>query len=257
MKEPRSILITGASSGIGAALAASYAAPGVHLALTGRDAARLDGVAAHCRAQGSAVTTICLDITDEQALADWIKAVDRERPLDLVIANAGMTGGASEGAEPLSEVRRIMQVNFAGVCNTIHPAIPLMGSRGAGQIALVSSIAAWRGLPYSPAYCASKAALTVYGEALRGRLRPLGIAVSIILPGFVDTKLSRHVDGPKPMLISVERAARIIRRGLARRKARIAFPRLLDAGMRLLPILPARLVDPVLMSLRVRIRRYE
>jgi short-subunit dehydrogenase len=257
MKEPRSILITGASSGIGAALAASYAAPGVHLALTGRDAARLDGVAAQCRARGGTVSALCLDITDERALADWIESVDRERPLELVIANAGMTGGAAEGVESLGEVRRIMQVNFAGVCNTIHPAIALMSRRGAGQIALVSSIAAWRGLPYSPAYCASKAALTAYGEALRGRLRPLGIAVSIILPGFVDTKLSRHVDGPKPLLMTVEKAARIIRRGLARRKARIAFPRLLDLGMRLLPILPAWLVDPVLMSLRVRIRRYE
>jgi len=259
MKHPRSILITGASSGIGAALAKAYAAPGVSLALTGRHAARLEDVAIACRAAGAETETAVLEISEAEPLTAWITAVDRRRPLDLVIANAGMTGSDSgaTGPETLAEVQRMMAVNFAGVANTIHAVIPSMRERGRGQLALVSSLASLRGLPYSPAYCASKAAVRVYGEALRARLRRDGIAVSVILPGFVDTRLSRHVDGPKPLMISPERAAGIIRRGLACERGVIAFPLLLNAGTRLLATLPRAVADPFLNAVRVTIRRYE
>jgi short-subunit dehydrogenase len=259
MKDPHSILITGASSGIGAALAASYAGPGIGLALSGRDAARLEGVAEACRAAGATVATACFDIGDAATASAWVAAMDEARPLDLVIANAGMTGGVRPdgGEEALAEVQRMMRINFGGACNTVHPVIPLMRRRGRGQIAFMSSLAALRGLPYSPAYCASKSALKAYGEALRGQLRPDGIEVSIILPGFVDTPLSRHVDGPKPLQTTPERAARIIRRGLARGQARIAFPVLLDLATRLLASLPAALADRILGAVPVAIRRYE
>jgi len=259
MRNPRSILITGASSGMGAALARGYAAPGVNLALTGRHAARLDGVAQACRAAGAETETAVLEITGAEPLIRWIMAVDGHRPLDLVIANAGMTGGDTElgEEETADDVERMMAVNFGGAVSTIHAVIPAMQERRRGQIALVSSLAALRGLPYSPAYCASKAALKAYAEALRARLRRDGIAVSIILPGFVDTRLSQHVDGPKPLMMSPERATRIIRRGLARNSAVIAFPFLLYAGTRILAALPSALVDPCLNAVRVAIRRYE
>jgi len=255
MKDPRSILITGASSGIGAALARGYSAPGVSLALTGRDAARLTTVADACRASGARVQSEVLDITMPVQVARWVGAVDENDPLDLVIANAGVTGGlAADGAgESAADVARLMSVNFGGVCNTIIPALSAMRRRRRGQLALMSSIAALHGLPYSPAYCASKAALKIYGEALRAWLRPEGIGVSVILPGFVDTPLSRRISAPKPLQISAERAAEIVRSRLARGQAVIAFPWPLYVATRLLSLLPPSLADRILSSVPVEI----
>jgi short-subunit dehydrogenase len=259
MKDPRAILITGASGGIGGALARAYARSGVFLALTGRNAERLEETAAACRQAGAEVRCTTLDITDAAALQGWIDAIDRDRPLDLVIANAGITGGLATGnhGESLADVQRIMAINFGGVCNTLHPVIPAMRRRRRGQLALMSSILAFRGLPYAPAYCASKSALKAYSEALRAWLRPEGIDVTAVLPGFVDTNLTDHVAGPKPFQMTAERAARIIRRRLRRGPARIAFPFLLHAGMRILAALPAGPVDRWLGGLRVEIQRYE
>jgi len=259
MRDPRAILITGASGGIGGALARAYAAPGVRLALTGRSAERLDTCAADCRAAGAEVRSAVLDVADTQALASWVEAIDREWPLDLVIANAGITGGLAAGdrSETLADVHRMMSINFGGVCNTLHPVIPAMRQRHRGQLALMSSLAALRGLPYSPAYCASKAALKAYGEALRAWLHSEGIEVTVVLPGFVDTALAGHVAGPKPFQMTAERAADIIRRRLRRGPARIAFPILLHAGMRLLAALPADAVDRLLGAVKVEIQRYE
>jgi NADP-dependent 3-hydroxy acid dehydrogenase YdfG len=115
---PRSVLITGASSGIGAALARAYAAPGVHLALGGRDAGRLRKVAADCRSAGAEADWRGVDVVDAPAMAAWLQAADRERPLDLVIANAGISGGGGD--------RRILEVNLAGTINTVEPAVVLM-----------------------------------------------------------------------------------------------------------------------------------
>jgi len=259
MRDPRAILITGASGGIGSALARVYARSGVRLALTGRDAERLEASAEACRAAGAEVRSKVLDIVDETALASWVEAIDREWPLDLVIANAGITGGlARDGqGESLADVQRMMSINFGGVCNTLHPVIPAMRHRRRGQLALMSSLAALRGLPYSPAYCASKAALRTYGEALRAWLRPDAIEVSVVLPGFVDTRLAGHVAGPKPFQMTAERAARIIQRRLRRGHAHIAFPFLLHAGMRIIATLPSSLVYPILGAVKVEIQHYE
>ena len=188
-------------------------------------------------------------------VARWVGAVDENDPLDLVIANAGVTGGlAADGAgESAADVARLMSVNFGGVCNTIIPALSAMRRRRRGQLALMSSIAALHGLPYSPAYCASKAALKIYGEALRAWLRPEGIGVSVILPGFVDTPLSRRISAPKPLQISAERAAEIVRSRLARGQAVIAFPWPLYVATRLLSLLPPSLADRILSSVPVEI----
>ena len=259
MQDPRAILITGASGGIGGALARAYAGRGVRLALTGRNAERLEACAAACHALGAEVRSEALDVVDTQAFASWVETIDRAWPLDLVIANAGITGGLAAGnrSETLADVHRMMSINFGGVCNTLHPVIPAMRKRGRGQLALMSSLAALRGLPYSPAYCASKAALKAYGEALRAWLSPDGIEVTVVLPGFVDTHLSGHVTGPKPFQMTAERAAGIIRRRLRTGPARIAFPILLHAGMRMLAGLPADMVDRVLGAVKVEIQYYE
>src|SRR6516165_3958252 len=258
VRNPRSILITGASSGIGAALARAYAAPRTRLAICGRDAARLAAVANLCRERGAEVIETCLDVTEAPAVAAWIDTAERASPLELVIANAGVQGGLwRDGAgETLGETHRVMEVNFGGVSNTIHPVLPAMRRRRRGQVALISSLAALRGIPFSPGYCASKAAIKIYSEALRSWLAPEGIDVSVVLPGFVETRLSDTVSGPKPLMMPPERAAGIIRRGLARGRRQIAFPCPLYLGVQLMRALPAGLVDTILRRVTVEIGPY-
>lgn len=244
-----SILITGATSGLGAALARAYAAPGVRLALTGRDPARLDATARRCRDAGAEVAHEILDVREREALADWIAAMDTAAPLDLVIANAGVSAGTGGGSESDEQARTIFAVNVEGVINTALPAAALMRPRGRGQIAVMASLAAFRGFPGAPAYCASKAAVRVWGEALRGALHGQGIRVSVICPGYVRTPMTAVNDFPMPFLMDAERAAAIIRRGLARDKARIAFPLPMYALVRLLAGLPLAVTDPLLRRL--------
>lgn len=256
MREPRTILITGASSGIGEALARHYAREGVFLGLAGRDAARLAAVAEACREAGAEVAAEVVDVTDGVATRRWIETIAAARPLDLVIANAGISAGTGKGTESAEQMQRIYATNVGGVINTIGPAVAAMLAREPagpsgrrGQIAIMSSLASFRGFPGAPAYCASKAAVRVHGEALRGELHHRGIAVSVICPGYVRSRMTARNRFPMPMLMEAERAARIIARGLARNRARIAFPVPLYMATWLLGALPAWLTDPLLRKL--------
>jgi short-subunit dehydrogenase len=246
MRDPRSILITGASSGLGEALARTYARPGVSLALLGRDPGRLVQVAEACRTAGAQATTMTLDVTDAAALAAAIVEFDHHQPVDLAIANAGVSGGTLGGSESAEQTRRIAAINIDGVVNTVAPLIAPMSQRRRGQIALMSSLASFRGFPGAPAYCASKAWVRVWGEALRVDLATSGVEVSVICPGYVDTRMTRANGFHMPLLMTAERAARIIIRGLERNRARIAFPWRMYAAVRLLAALPASLVEPAL-----------
>lgn len=235
---PRSILITGAASGIGQALAQAYARPGVALALSDRDGARLEDSARACRERGAGVRADVVDVADRAAMTRWIAAVDSATPLDLVIANAGIAGGSGGGGEREEQVRDIFAVNMVGVLNTILPVVPAMQARGRGQIAVMSSMAGLLSLPSLPAYSASKNAVRAYGEALRGVLADDGIGVSVILPGWVESRMTDGISFPTPFLMDADKAAWIIRRGLARNKARIAFPWPMVAKVSLLNLLP-------------------
>lgn len=243
MRDPRSILITGASSGIGAALARLYALEGVGLALGGRDAGRLAAVADDCRAAGAEVGEAIVDVTDSGAMASWIAEADGRRPIDLVIANAGISAGTADGLERPEQLRAIFAVNVDGAFNTVLPLLPAMCRRGRGQIALMSSLASFRGFPGASAYSASKAALRVWGEGLRGELSRTGITVSVVCPGFVVSPLTADNPYPMPMLMPAEQAARIIRHGLAKGRARIAFPLPMYVAAWLLGALPPALTD--------------
>jgi short-subunit dehydrogenase len=221
---PKHVLITGASSGIGEALALAYAMPGALLSLTGRDAKRLGAVAAACESRGAKVRQAILDVTDAKATADWAIAADDAQPVDLLIANAGISGGTYGGPETAAQTRAVLAVNIDGVVNSVLPLIPHMLARGRGQIAIISSLAGHRGFPGAPAYCASKAAVKVWGEGLRAELAPRNVQVSVVMPGFVKSRMTDVNKFHMPFLMSAEKAAEIIRVGLARNRARIAFP---------------------------------
>ena len=246
MRNPRSIVITGASSGIGEELAYAYAAPGVALGLTGRDPGRLAAVAERCRGLGGEVDGVVLDAADRDAMAAWLAAVDARAPVDLVIANAGISAGTGDGTESEEQARRIFRVNLDGVLNTVHPLLPRMQARGRGQIALMASLAGFRGMPGAPAYCASKAAVRVYGESLRGELAGQGIGVSVICPGFVKSRMTAVNRFPMPFLMETPTAARVIKRALAGNKGRISFPAPMAAAVWLLAALPAGWTDSLL-----------
>ena len=218
------ILITGASSGIGAALAELYAAPNVRLSLHGRDEARLAKIADTARHKGAVVTVAIGDVTDAAGMVAWVTRCEADQPMDLLIANAGISAGSGHGQETPDQSRAIFATNLTGVLNTIQPAIPLMITRRSGQIAIMSSLAGFRGFAGAASYCASKAAVRVYGEALRADLSPYGVRVNVICPGFVQTPMTDVNPFPMPFLMAPDRAARLVQRGLARNHARIAFP---------------------------------
>jgi short-subunit dehydrogenase len=225
MKNFTSVVITGASNGIGETLALDYARPGVALALTGRDKARLEAVAAACQAKGATVRAGAINVVDRQALADWLTAFDEAHPVDLVIANAGVSIDQDNSSlHDFSIIRETLNVNVGGVLNTVEPLLAPMQARRAGQIGIMSSLASFIGLPYSASYNASKAAVRVWGESIRYVLRKDGIGVSVICPGFVSTRITSEAPFPMPFIMTTARASAIIRRGLARDQARIAFP---------------------------------
>lgn len=241
-----SILITGGSSGIGRALAIDLANPGVRITLTGRDQDRLDGAVQACRAKGAEAEGHILDVTDSRALARLIDAADKARPLDLVIANAGISGGAGSDDKDADQTRQIIDINITGVINTVLPAAAAMRAHGRGRIGIVSSLAGFRGMPTAPAYSTSKVAVKAWGDAIRPGLAKDGVGLSMIYPGFVESRISDANNFPMPMLMKAPRAAQIIHRGLAAGKHAIAFPWPMVLIMRLLGALPRPLFDALM-----------
>lgn len=251
----RNIVITGASSGIGHALALEYAAPGVVLALFGRDAARLEICAQACRAKGARAEIFATDVMDRAAMAAGLRDFDARNSVDLVIANAGISSGSLPGGgnETSDAALKVIQVNVLGTLHTILPLLPAMRARGRGQIAIMGSLAARPGLPSSPAYSASKAAVETYGSALAGAVADDGVRVSVISPGFVTSPMSDRVTGPRPFLMSAPRAAGIIRQGLDRGRAHIRFPWPLALAAGFAALLPQGLRHAFLKPLAFRI----
>jgi short-subunit dehydrogenase len=252
---PRHVLITGASSGIGAALARAYARPSVRLSLTARNMPRLEEIAKACRAAGAEAALRSIDVGDGAAMAAWIEDCDAGQAVDLVIANAGIGGErviATEAGEPLSVAHEIVATNVLGVANTVIPLLPRFVARGKGHVAIMSSLAAHIGLPQAPLYSASKAAIRAYGQGLRRLLAPKGVTVTVICPGFVETPMSASVPGGRPFLWSTERAAHRIVEGLAHGRHEIDFPWQLAVLAKLANVLPPRLLDSALARRKYR-----
>lgn len=247
MKNPKSILITGGSSGIGAALAMEYAAEGVNLYISARNQNRLEAIAVACTAKGAKVEAKVIDVTNKEEMKNWIS---KTRPLDLVIANAGI-GKSFKYEDDLAEMtQEIFDINLNGVFNTVHPAIKIMKTQGFGQVALISSIAGYRGMPSAPLYSASKVAVKAYGEGLRGFYHDHNIEVNVICPGFVKSRITDKNDFSMPFFMEAPKAAKIIRRGLERNKGLITFPwqmRFIMGAM--IRFVPEFLLEKILMRL--------
>ena len=240
------IAITGASGGLGRALAVGYATPGVRLHLTGRDAARLAATAGSCRARGATVTETIADVTDQAAVAAWIESCLR---LDLVIANAGISAGPGrDGLEKPEMLRAVLATNIGGSFNTILPALALMKSQAPGanglrgRIAVIGSIAGLIALPTAPAYSAAKAALDRWVTASAPNAAKAGIGLTIVRPGFIRTPMTAKNPFKMPGLMEADAAAARIIAGLAAGRTHITFPAAFAAFARLGQMLPKSLM---------------
>ncbi|HEX3860099.1 MAG TPA: SDR family NAD(P)-dependent oxidoreductase [Stellaceae bacterium] len=252
----RVVVITGASSGLGAALAAAYAGPQTVLGLIGRNPERLAATAEFCRSIGATVDSAAIDVADRDALGLWLKEFDRLYPVELLIANAGISAGpdADSPGESAELTLRQIEVNLLGTIHTIAPLVPRLCARGHGRIVAIASVAALRGLPYSPGYCASKAGVRAYAEALRPRLAPQGVGMTVVCPGFFSSPMTDRWEGATPFLASGERAARRIKHGIDRGRARINFPWPLVFGMRFCDLAPAMIGDRFVRGFHFHIR---
>ena len=241
--------LTGASGGIGIALALHYAAPGVALELAGRDEQVLSDLAQRCREKGAEVTVSTFDVRDERAFGDWIDGVTAKEDLHALILAAGVSASVrNEASQVVPETQwdlaRQLDVNATSTILAANRAIGnLLRTRPKRQcrIALIASVAALTGLPSSPGYSASKAALVTYGQAMRRVCRGSGISVSVVLPGYVTSPMSRRFVGRKPFEMSAEKAAQIIAVRLEKNRFRIVFPRIVAIGIFLLECLPESL----------------
>jgi len=220
------ILITGASSGIGAALARAHARTGIALLLWGRDEARLNETAAQCRALGAETIVQSLDIRDTGAFVAQLKAADAATPIDLAVFNAGMGGTIPKDAfaEAPEITQAVATVNFTAPLMGATVMADAMARRGRGQIVLMGSMSESYPLPMAPTYAATKAGLRMFAEALGIRMARYRVTVTLISPGFVDTPMSRSLTEPKPFLIGADEAAVIMARKIASGATTIVVP---------------------------------
>ncbi len=239
------LLITGASSGLGWALANIYAEPGVTLHLVARRSDRLRSLAPLLADRGARPVLHETDVRDQTQMEELATGILESSGIpSLIIANAGVRG--EEEGNDSKTMKLVFDTNVLGVLNTVLPFLPSMKTQGGGQIAVVGSLAGYRGLPKAGAYCASKAALAAWTDALRYEAETSGVTVTLINPGFVVTEMTRKNPYPMPFLLTAPEAARKIRAGLGKGRARIEFPLPLVLLVRILALLPPRLGDRLL-----------
>lgn len=221
----RITFLTGASSGLGAALAPLLAADGDTVILAARRAEPIEALANRIRADGGRALAVPLDVTDREAVRAAVRRVEQEiGPIDTMIANAGVADLTPIDRFDAAKVERIFRTNVFGAVYCYEAVLPGMIERRSGHLVGVSSLAGYRGLPGTGAYAASKAALTVLLESLRIEARAHGIAVTTICPGFVKTPMTAKNRHPMPFLMELEDAARHLHRAIRRKATEYAFP---------------------------------
>lgn len=245
LNPPQSIFITGASSGIGKALSIQFAAKNITLFLCGRNKERLEQTASACEEKGAIVHLFLFDTTNKEEAQEAVLKANKIKKIDLLIANAGVSGGVLGKEDSIESIRQIFDTNIYGVINTVLPVIDIFKKQGGGQIALMSSIAGFRGLMNCPAYSSSKNFVKAWGEALRGSLKEYNIKVNVICPGFVKTPLTDKNLFKMPFLMQPEKASLIIQKGILKNKGIIAFPMIMHFLIALLSGLPRFLTNPI------------
>ena len=248
------VFLTGASSGIGEALALALAKKGAVLGLVARRKELLEDLADRCRCAGGKARVFAIDVTDEESVA---LAADELRgefgKIDIMIANAGISGGDDDtrAYKPRS-VKKVIDINLCGAVNAVHAVVPKMIERGSGHLVAISSLAGFRGLPKSAAYSASKAGMTAFFESVRLDLKPKGIDVTIIQPGFIRTPLTSGRANKMPFLMELEKAIPHFITAIERKKRFAAFPWQLATIVRAGKFMPAWLYDRIAGRARYR-----
>lgn len=248
------IFLTGASSGIGEALAVALAKRGAVLGLAARRKEMLEELSGRCIAAGGTARVFSLDVTDDIAVA---KAADELRKefgrIDILIANAGIGGNDDETRSfAPSAVKKVIDTNLLGAVNAVYAVILGMIERGSGQIVAISSLAGFRGLPKSAAYSASKAGMTAFFESVRLDVARKGIYVTIIQPGFIKTPLTSGRENKMPFLMELEAAIPLFIAAIEKKKAFAAFPWQLATIVRAGKFMPAWLYDRIAGRARYR-----
>lgn len=244
--EIRTAFITGASSGIGAALAKLLASRGVTVALAARRETTLHDLAKSIEQAGGTASVHAVDVSDPKAAVAAVQAADDQHDgLDLVIANAGVGSGEWSGRLTWEDCADILAVNVVGATATLVAALPGMVERGRGHLVGVSSIASYRGLPKFAAYSGSKAYLSTFLEGLRVDLRSTGVSVTDIRPGYVRTEMTAE-NRKMPFVLEAEDAAKRICNAIDRRKAVLTFPLPMAAAAHTMSALPNFLFDRIM-----------
>jgi NAD(P)-dependent dehydrogenase (short-subunit alcohol dehydrogenase family) len=240
---PERVWITGASMGLGEALARRLARDGSEVIASARSADRLQALAA---TNGNRILAWPLDITDHAAVQAEVARIEAERgPIDVAVLNAGTHQPVSAADFTTAGLRALMETNLMGAAACLEALMPRMIARGRGRIAVVASVAGYRGLPTGAYYGASKAALINLTESLKFDLDRAGVTIQIVDPGFVKTPLTDKNEFPMPFLITAEAAADLIAAGLRSGRFEIAFPRVFVAMLKLLRILLYLLYFPL------------
>jgi short-subunit dehydrogenase len=240
------VLITGASSGIGRGLALELAKRGARLGLVARRNDLLDEIVSEIEKQQGKAMALAADVQDSTAMraaADTLRA--EFGPIDMLIANAGI-GTTTDAAElDATEVARIFGVNVVGAASSVTAVVPEMVKRGSGHLVAISSLAAYRGIPKSASYGASKAALSLFFESLRLDLKPKGIDVTIIHPGFIKTPLTAGREALMPFLMELDYAVAKIITAIEKKRKSYAFPWQLASLVRLGMLMPIPMYDRI------------
>lgn len=215
------IFVTGGTSGLGLALAKLYYEQGHRVGICGRDLSKLSQEDSQ---ESEKWKTYTVDVLNKEQLEQALHDFSQGYALDLVVASAGRSVGKKSKTPNFSVARQVIEVNVFGVLNTYEVALSIMQPQGHGHLCAISSVAGFMGLPGASSYSASKAAVTIFNEALGLDLKNSGIAVSTICPGFVDTPLTQQNNHKMPFLLSAEKAAQIMKKGLDRKKGLIIYP---------------------------------